>query len=119
VAWDKGESDGLGTTRLEKQEATREECKVVSSWRWWEETARDRLKHVCEVERLSGQSVLSIEQDCSGRVFLATLESAFSKEAEQECPPERPQQLCQAEKPGKHSGSDSALVDSLGYSQRS
>jgi len=42
------------------------------------------LKNVFEVERFSGQSVLSIEQDFYEVIFLATLQSILSKGTEEE-----------------------------------
>jgi hypothetical protein len=49
----------------------------------WEPTY-DRLKNIFEIERFSGRSVLSIEQDFYGVIFLATFESVLSKEADAE-----------------------------------
>ncbi len=58
--------------------------KEVYGWRWGVETYVERLKNIFEMERWSGQSVLSMEQDFYGVVFLATLESVLSKAAEAE-----------------------------------
>src|SRR5262249_13037682 len=52
--------------------------------RWGVETYYDRVKNIFEIERCSGRSVLSIEQDFYGVIFLATFESVLSKEAEAE-----------------------------------
>jgi hypothetical protein len=46
----------------------------VYGWREGGETYYDRLKNIFEVERFSGRSVLSIEQDFYGVIFLATLQ---------------------------------------------
>jgi len=58
--------------------------KTVYGWRWGVETYYDRLKNIFEVERFSERSVRSIEQDFFGIIFLTTLESVLSKEAEAE-----------------------------------
>lgn len=46
------------------------------------ETYYDRVKNIFEVERFSGRNVRSIEQDFFGLIFLTTLESVLSKQAE-------------------------------------
>jgi hypothetical protein len=48
------------------------------------QTYYDRLKNIFEVERFSGRNVRSIEQDFFGLIFLTTLESVLSKQAEAE-----------------------------------
>jgi hypothetical protein len=49
--------------------------KTLYGWRWGIETYYDRLKNIFEVERFSGRTVRSIEQDFFGIIFLTTLES--------------------------------------------
>jgi len=50
--------------------------------RWGQETYYDRFKHIFEVERWSGQSVLTIQQDFFGVLFLSTLESVLTQSAQ-------------------------------------
>lgn len=50
--------------------------------RWGQETYYDRFKHIFEVERWSGQSVLTIQQDFFGILFLSTLESVLAQSAQ-------------------------------------
>lgn len=79
-----GEIEVLGTSLMDKEQWKREEIKWVYGKRWAVETYFDRIKNVFEVERFSGQSVLSIEQDFYGVIFLASLQSILSKQAQQE-----------------------------------
>jgi Transposase DDE domain len=58
--------------------------KTLYGWRWGIETYYDRLKNIFEVERFSGRTVGSIEQDFFGVIFLTTLESVLSKAADAE-----------------------------------
>jgi hypothetical protein len=57
---------------------------ALYGFRWGVETYYDRVKNIFEVERFSGRSVLSIEQDFYNVIFLATFVSVLSKEAEEE-----------------------------------
>ena len=75
------------------------------------QTYYDRLKNIFEVERFSGRSVLSIEQDFYGVIFLATLESVLSKEAEAELAQASAAAQCQYEARVNRTGSYLALVD--------
>jgi hypothetical protein len=50
--------------------------------RWGQETYYDRFKNIFEVERWSGQSVLTIQQDFFGVLFLTTLESVLAQSAQ-------------------------------------
>lgn len=50
--------------------------------RWGQETYYDRFKHLFEVERWSGQSVLTIQQDFYGVFFLTTLDSVLAQSAQ-------------------------------------
>jgi hypothetical protein len=79
VVLDSGEVELLATSLLDAQVYPAPELKAVYGWRWGVETYWDRLKNLLEVERFSGSSVLAIEQDFYGMVFLATLESVLSQ----------------------------------------
>jgi hypothetical protein len=50
--------------------------------RWGQETYYDRFKHIFEVERWSGHSVLTLQQDFWGVLFLTTLESVLAHTAQ-------------------------------------
>lgn len=50
--------------------------------RWGQETYYDRFKHIFEVERWSGLSLLTIHQDFQGVLFLTTLESVLAQSAQ-------------------------------------
>lgn len=84
VELETGETEVLVTSLVEEADATREELKELYGLRWGVETYLDRLKNIFEVERLSGTSVRTIEQDVYGTVFLATFESVLSTRANRE-----------------------------------
>jgi hypothetical protein len=69
------------------------------------------LKNIFAVERFSGRSVLSIEQDFYGVIFLATLESGLSKEAEAELAQQSAAAQCKYEARVNRTVSYLALVD--------
>jgi hypothetical protein len=50
--------------------------------RWGQETYYDRFKNIFEVERWSGQSLLTLQQDFFGVLFLMTLESILAHSAQ-------------------------------------
>jgi hypothetical protein len=79
VVLDSGEVELLATSLLDAQQYPGPELKTVYGWRWGVETYWDRLKNLLEVERFSGSSVLAIEQDFYGMLFLTTLESVLSQ----------------------------------------
>jgi hypothetical protein len=79
-----GEIEVLGTSLLDQAMYPPADLKQVYGWRWGVETYFERLKNVFDLERWSGTSVHSIEQDFYGMVFLATLESVLSIPAEAE-----------------------------------
>lgn len=83
VKLDDGTQEVLVTTLTDKKAYPAIEFKQVYGWRWREETYFDRLKNIFEVERFSGESVISIEQDFYGVIFLASLESVLSKSDEE------------------------------------
>ncbi len=78
-----GEVEVLLTTLLDQQKYRSAEFYEVYGWRWRDETYDDRSRNIFEVERFSGQSEASIQQDFYGVVFLASLESILSKEVEE------------------------------------
>ncbi len=84
VELDSGEIEVLGTSLFDQAMYSRADLKQVYGWRWGVETYFDRLKNVFDLERWSGTSIHSIEQDFYGIVFLATLESVLSMPAEAE-----------------------------------
>jgi Transposase DDE domain len=77
-----GEIEVVGTDLLDAQTYPVAEFGMVYGWRWNHETYHDRLKNIFELERFSGTSVQAIQQDVSGVVFVATLESILSKPAQ-------------------------------------
>jgi hypothetical protein len=84
VELESGEIEVLGTSLLDQELYSRAELKRVYGWRWGVETYFDRLKNVFDLERWSGKSVGSIEQDFYSLLFLATLESVLSMPAKAE-----------------------------------
>ena len=77
-----GDVEVLGTDLLDAQTYPAAEFTVVYGWRWQHETYHDRIKNIFAVERFSGHSVQTIQQDFYGVIFLATLESILSKPAQ-------------------------------------
>lgn len=113
VELDNGEVEVLGTSLLDAAQYPRAELKQVYGWRWGVETYFDRIKNIFEVERFSGRSVQSIEQDFYGVIFLATLETVLSAEAEAELAQTSAARECQYPPQVNHSVSYAALVDYL------
>ncbi len=74
----------LTTRLLDDQVWKTEDFKDLSFLRWGIETYFDRLKNIYEVERFSGKSLLTIEQDFYGMIVLSNLESILNKEADSE-----------------------------------
>lgn len=108
-----GEVEVLATSLLDADEWPREELKAVYGWRWRVETYFDRIKNIFEVERFSGESVQSIEQDFYGVILLATVETVLTEEAEAELQQESRSRECQLVPQVNHSVSYAALVDYL------
>jgi hypothetical protein len=79
-----GQQEVLATSLLDATTYSHADRQQLYRLRWGVETYYDRLKNIFEIERFSGQSVLSIEQDFYGVIFLATFETVLSKEAETE-----------------------------------
>jgi hypothetical protein len=77
-----GEQEVLLTTLCDTERYPRAEFYQVYGWRWRQETYYDRVKNIFEVERFSGLSPLTIEQDFYGVIFLATLESTLCQSAQ-------------------------------------
>jgi hypothetical protein len=77
-----GEIEVLLTDLCDAQAYPAEMFYVVYGRRWGQETYYDRFKHIFEVERWSGQSVLTIQQDFFGTFFLTTLESILAQDAQ-------------------------------------
>ena len=84
VALADGAIEVLATSLLNAQTVPAAALKTLYGWRWGIETYYDRLKNIFEVERFSGRTVRSIEQDFFGVIFLTTLESVLSKAADEE-----------------------------------
>jgi len=84
IALADGGVEVVATSLLEAKQVPRSALKTLYGWRWGIETYYDRLKNSFEVERFSGRTVRSIEQDFFGVIFLTTLESVLSKPAEAE-----------------------------------
>jgi hypothetical protein len=107
VELDNREVEVLGTSLLDKEGWTKEDLKWIYGKRWAVETYFDRIKNVFEVERFSGQSVLSIEQDFYGVIFLSTLQGVLSREAQEEL---------KEESEGKGTKNMQQVNQSVGYS---
>jgi len=84
IALADGEVEVVATSLRDAQAVPSAALKTLYGWRWGIETYYDRLKNIFEVERFSGRTVRSIEQDFLGIIFLTTLESVLSKAAEAE-----------------------------------
>ena len=79
---DCGDKEVLLTSLCNEQEYGWEEFYEVYGWRWRDETFYDRMKNIFEVERFSGESEQSVQQDFLGVIFLMNLESVLSRETE-------------------------------------
>jgi hypothetical protein len=111
VGLDNGSTEVLLTTLLDRQAYPASEFKQVYGWRWGEETFFARLKNIFEAERFSGQSVLAIEQDFYGVLFLASLESVLSKPDEAALQAEAQERQTQTTPQVNHAVSYVALVE--------
>lgn len=81
IVLDTGEIEVLVTTLLDE---TIEEINYLYGKRWGIETYFDRLKSIFELERFSGKSLNSIEQDFFSVIFLTNFESILVREANEE-----------------------------------
>jgi hypothetical protein len=106
-----GQREVLATSLLDATAYPHAEIQRLYGLRWGVETYYDRLKNIFEIERFSGRSVLSIEQDFYGVIFLATFESILSKEAEAELAHESATHQCKYEARVNRTISYLALVD--------
>jgi hypothetical protein len=79
-----GETEVLLTTLLDQSMFPREELYQVYGSRWGQETYFLRIKHIFEIERFSGTSPETIQQDFFGVLFLATLESILTRQPQEE-----------------------------------
>lgn len=111
VGLDDGTQEVLVTTLTDKKAYPAREFKQVYGWRWREETYFERMKNIFEVERFSGESVIAIEQDIYGVIFLASLESVLSKSDEEEMQAEAQERQKQTKPKVNHAVSYVALVD--------
>jgi hypothetical protein len=111
VVLDSGEIEVLATSLLDAQSYPGPEFKTVYGWRWAVETYWERIKNLLEVERFSGTSVLAIEQDFYGMIFLATLEGVLSHSDEAAL--EQASQANRYAQQVNHSVSYAALLDSV------
>jgi Transposase DDE domain len=111
VALDNGTTEVLLTTLLDDETYPASEFKQVYGWRWNEATCFDRLKNIFEAERFSGTSVLAIEQDFYGVLFLASLESVLSQPDEAALQAEAQQRQTQTTPQVNHALSYVALVE--------
>jgi hypothetical protein len=84
IALADGEVEVVATSLLDTKVVPDTALETLYGWRWGIETYYDRLKNIFEVERFSGRTVRSIEQDFFGVIFLTTLESVLSKAADEE-----------------------------------
>jgi IS4 transposase len=81
IVLDTGEIEVLVTTLFYE---TIEEINYLYGKRWGIETYFDRLKSIFELERFSGKSLNSIEQDFFSVIFLTNFESILVREANDE-----------------------------------
>jgi hypothetical protein len=77
-----GETEVLLTTLLDVAAYPHAAFYPLYARRWAQETYYDRLKNIFEVERWSGQSLLTLQQDFFGVVFLMTLESILAQDTQ-------------------------------------
>ena len=77
-----GETEVLVTDLCEQTAYPHADFYPLYGRRWGQETYYDRFKHIFEVERWSGQTVLTLQQDFFGILFLSTLESVLAQSAQ-------------------------------------
>ncbi len=110
VKLENGDIEVLMTSLL-GEEYKVEDFKWLYNKRWGVETYLDRLKNQLEIERFSSETVIGIEQDFYGIVFLSTLESILSKEDEKVITEESIEKQLKYEYKMNKSVSYSAVVD--------
>ena len=74
-----GEIEILLTSLLDTETYPKSTLAEAYRLRWGIETFFDRIKNIYDLERFSGQSLHSIEQDIYGIFFLATLEAVLTE----------------------------------------
>lgn len=111
VRLDGGGTEVLMTSLLDGKKYKVGDFKWLYGKRWGVETYLDRLKNQLEVERFSSKKLIGIEQDFYGVVFISTLESALSKEDEEEVVEESRRKHLKYDYKINKSVSYSALVD--------
>jgi len=79
-----GEEEMLATSLLDAERYQPEAIGQLYAWRWRTETYIDRLKNIFEIERMGSRLREHLLQDFYGVVFLATLESVLTREANRE-----------------------------------
>ena len=111
VALETGEIEVLATNLFEASGVTADDLKAVYWMRWGVETYFGHLKRIFEVERIRNEQVRPIEQEVYGVVFLATMESVLSKQADEELAEQSQVRGHKHTKQVNHSVSYSAMVD--------
>jgi hypothetical protein len=79
-----GDIEVLITSLLNKERYNYRDFKWLYNKRWGIETFFNRLKNLLEIERFSSETMIGIEQDFHGLIFLSTFESILTKEDEEE-----------------------------------
>jgi hypothetical protein len=78
-----GDIEVLITSLLDRERYLLRDFKWLYNKRWGIETFFDRLKNLLEIERFSSETMIEIEQDFYGLIFLSSLESVLTKEDEE------------------------------------
>lgn len=113
VQLDTGETELLVSSLLDGDRYASTVFKELYGKRWGVETYFDHLKNILEVERFSGTSLLSVEQDFYGLVFLTTLEAVISDAPDRELQQQSQQRDCQHTQRVNRSLSYSVLLKAI------
>ena len=84
VKLNNGDIEVLITSLLDRERYNYRDFKWLYNKRWGIETFFNRLKNLLEIERFSSETMIGIEQDFYGLIFLSTFESVLAKEDEEE-----------------------------------
>jgi hypothetical protein len=84
VKLNNGNIEVLITSLLNRERYNYKDFKWLYNKRWGIETYFNRLKNLLEIERFSSETMIGIEQDFYGLIFLSTFESVLTKEDEEE-----------------------------------
>ena len=84
VVLDNGEIEVLVTSLLDEDLYPSEIFKELYNLRWGVETLFDRLKNRLNLENFSGKTVEAIKQDFYATIFIASLESVLTEDAEEQ-----------------------------------